>query len=262
MGARLRLPVVPLGDFLTPVAAASVAVLLFGRGFRRVRRRRFAREAGWDRAALFGAGVAAGLVAILAFHQAAEERASAHMLQHVLLGDVAPALLVVAIRGPLAVAVVPLVVRRVLTSRGARALLRPAPSLALWAGLLWFWHLPPVYDAALAFEWLHPLQHASFLLGGLLLWNQLVDPLRRGVLSLWGSLGYALVAMVVAQMLTALLILSYRPLYAYSSTADQGLAGLIMALEQFATLGTFAFFRLRSHFRGPLRLAEGHPLRV
>jgi cytochrome c oxidase assembly factor CtaG len=256
----VRLPVVPLGDLLTPVAAALVAAAFFARGFRRVRRRRFPREAGWDRAVLFAAGLAAGLVAVGVVHEAAEERASAHMLQHVLLGDLAPALLLVAIRGPLAVVVVPLTVRGLLTYRGIRPLLRPAPALAIWAALLWFWHIPPIYDAALASEWLHPLQHASFLVGGLLLWNQLVDPLRRRALGLWGSLGYALVAMVVAQMLVAVLILSYRPLYSYGSVSDQSLAGLIMALEQFATLGVFAYFRLRTHFRRPLRLAEGHPL--
>ena len=245
-----------------PAAAAVVAAALFARGFRRVRRQRHAREAGWDRVALFAAGLAAGLVAVAVFHEPAEERASAHMLQHVLLGDLAPALLLVAIRWPLAVAVVPLTVRRLLSYRGARALLAPGPSLAIWAGLLWFWHVPAIYDAALASEWLHPLQHVSFLLGGLLLWNQLVDPLRRRCLGLWGSLGYALAAMVLAQMLVALLILSYRPLYAYDSASDQSLAGLIMALEQFATLGLFAAIRLRSHFRAPLRLAEGHPLGV
>lgn len=261
MGARVRLPVVPLGDLLTPLAGALLAGALFARGFARLRRGGRASSAGWDRAVLCATGIAAGLVAVVVVHEAAEERASAHMLQHVLLGDLAPALLLVSIRGPLAVAVVPRTVRRLLARRGARVLLRPGPSLAVWAGLLWLWHVPPVYDAALASEWVHPLQHASFLLGGLLLWNQLVDPLRRGLLSLWGSLGYALVAMVVAQMLVALLILSYRPLYAYGSVGDQGLAGLVMALEQLATLGAFAFFRLRSHFRAPpLSAADRHPL--
>lgn len=262
MGGRVRLPLVPLGDLLTPTAAALVAAVLFARGFRGVRRRRFAREAGWERAALFAAGLAAGLIAVAVFHEPAEERASAHMAQHVLLGDLAPALLLVSIRGRLAVAVVPWPVRRLLSHRRVRRLLRPGPSLLIWAALLWFWHVPAVYDAALASESLHPLQHLSFLLGGLLLWNQLVDPLGRRLLGLWGSLGYALVAMVVAQMLVAALILSYRPLYAYGSASDQSVAGLVMALEQFATLGAFAFFRLRSHFRGPLRLAEGHPLGV
>jgi cytochrome c oxidase assembly factor CtaG len=208
---------------------------------------------------LFAAGLLAALVGLLVFHEPASERASAHMLQHVLLGDVSPALLLVAVRGPLASAVVPRAVRALTRYRGVRVLSRPGPALAAWGGLLWFWHVPVVYDAALASEWVHPLEHASFVLGGILLWNQLIDPLRRRTLSLWGSLGYALAAMMIAQMLVAVLVLSYRPLYAYGSTGDQALAGLVMTITQLSTLGTFAFFKLRSHFRSPLVIAEGNP---
>lgn len=251
-----------MGDLLTPLVASLVATFFFVDGFRRLRRGRHRREAGWARAALFGAGVLAGLVGLVVFHRAAEESASAHMAQHVLVGDLAPALVLVALRGPLLFAVVPLDVRRLLRSRWVRGVLRPWPSFALWAALLWIWHVPPIYDAALASEWVHPIQHASFALGGLLLWNQLADPARRRNLSLWGSLWYALAAMVVSQMLVALLVLSYRPLYSYGSASDQSLAGLIMALEGFLTLGMFSFFRLRAHFRAPLTLAEGHPLRA
>jgi len=262
VGARVRLPRAPLGDLLTPLLAALAAGALFARGFARARGRGFLREAGWDRAALFAAGILAGLGGLVLLHEAAEQRASAHMLQHVLVGDLAPALVLVALRGPLLFAVVPRFMRRLLATRPARLVLRPGPSLALWAALLWAWHIPFIYDAALAHPSLHVLEHTCFLLGGLLLWNQLADPARRRTLSLWGSLGYALAAMVVAQMLVAALVVSYRPLYAYGSASDQSLAGLIMALEQFATLGAFAFFRLRSHFRLPLALGDGHPLRV
>jgi hypothetical protein len=37
---------------------------------------------------------------------------------------------------------------------------------------------------------------------------------------------------------------------------------MIMALEQFLTLGTFALLRLREHFREPIVVREGHPLRA
>lgn len=249
-----------MGDLLIPLAVL-VAAILFARGFRRLRERGSAGEAGWDRAGLWLAGVLAGLAG-LALHGAASERASAHMLQHVLVGDLMPALVLTALRGPLLFAVAPRPVRRLFRLRAVRALVRPGPSLALWAGLLWFWHVPAVYDAALAHESLHVVEHGSFLLGGLLLWNQLVDPARRRALTLWGSLGYALAAMLVAQMLVWVLVLSYRPLYAYGSATDQSLAGLVMTIEQFLTLGAFTYLRLRTDFRAPLTLAEGHPLRV
>lgn len=250
-----------MGDLLIPIVAVA-ATAFFARGFGRLRGQGLVQEAGWDRAAIFAAGLFAGLGGLLLLDGAAAERASGHMLQHVLIGDLAPALVLVALRGRLLVAVVPRIVRRFLARRLVRALLRPGPSLVLWAALLWVWHVPVVYDAALAHEPLHLLEHASFVLGGLLLWNQLVDPMRRRALSLWGSLAYALAAMVVAQMLVALLIFSYRPLYAYGSTADQGLAGLIMALTQFATLGAFTFVRLRGRFRVPPSPADVHPLRA
>lgn len=249
-----------MGDLLIPVAALAAA-FLFARGWGRLRRRRPS-DAGGDRLLLYATGSLTGLLGLLLLHGPAEEAASAHMLQHVLVGDVGPALVLVALRGRLFAAVVPRAVRRLLARRLVRGLLRPGPSLALWGLLLWTWHVPVVYDAALAYEPLHVAEHASFLLGGLLLWNQLVDPARRRLLSLWGSLAYALVAMVVAQMLVAVLVLSYRPLYGYGSAPDQALAGMIMALSQLATLGTFAYVRLRSHFRAPLALGEGHPLRV
>lgn len=249
-----------MGDLLIPVAALAAA-FLFARGRGRLRRRRPS-DAGGDRLLLYATGSLAGLLGLLLLDGPAEGAASAHMLQHVLVGDLAPALVLVALRGPLLFAVVPRAVRRLFALRAVRALVRPGPSLAVWAGLLWLWHVPVVYDAALAHESLHVLEHGSFLLGGLLLWNVLIDPARRGSLSLWGSLGYALAAMVGAQVLVWVLVLSYRPLYAYGDATDQSLAGLVMAVEQFLTLGVFAFFRLRAHFRAPLALADGHPLRV
>lgn len=255
MGAVVRLPRVPLGDLLIPVAAVAAAVL-FVRGFARARDARVP-EARWSRAALFAGGLLVAVGSLLLLRGSAEQRASAHMLQHVLAGDLAPALLLVAVRGPLAAWVVPRPLLRVLAAVG-----RPLPAVAAWGALLWVWHVPAVYDAALVHEPLHALEHASFVVGGLLLWNVLVDPLRRGTLTLWRSLGVALAAMMVAQLLVALLVLTYRPLYAYGSTGDQSLAGLVMTLEQFATLGAFAFVRLRVHFRAPLALADGHPLRV
>jgi cytochrome c oxidase assembly factor CtaG len=250
-----------VGDLLIPVAALA-ATLFFARGFGRLRGRGALQDAGWDRALLWSAGVLAGAGSLLLLHGAAEERASAHMLQHVVAGDLAPALVLVALRGRLVHAVLPRAARRLFALRPVTWLTRPIPSLGAWAALLWLWHVPVVYDAALRHESLHALEHGTFVAGGLLLWNQLVDPLRRRRLSLWGSLAYALGAMVVAQMLVWTLVLSYRPLYAYGDASDQSLAGLLMAVEQFLTLGTFAFFRLRTHFRAPLELAEGHPLRV
>lgn len=82
--------------------SALVAVALFARGSGRLRGRGRREEAGRDRAALFAAGTLAGLLGLLLLlHGRAGERASAHMLQRVLVGDLAPAVVLVGLRGRL-----------------------------------------------------------------------------------------------------------------------------------------------------------------
>lgn len=98
--------------------------------------------------------------------------------------DAAPALLVLAVRGPLALFLLPRQVLRPLArARALRLLLsfllRPAVSVSAWALAFGAWHVPAAYDAALHHPLVHELEHASFILGGLLVWTQLVDPTRR-----------------------------------------------------------------------------------
>ena len=89
-------------------------------------RRRRPDHAPWTRAVLVGAALA-----LLALPLDSpldglgdEELLSAHMLQHVLIGDAAPALLVVAVRGPLLFFLLPPFLLRPLASfRPLRAVL-------------------------------------------------------------------------------------------------------------------------------------------
>jgi putative membrane protein len=245
------------------LAAVAVACVLFGRGFRRLRRRRPA-YASWGRALLFGFALFLGLIALSApLDELAEESLSAHMLQHVLLADVVPALGLVAVRGPLLFFVVPeFLLRAVSHSARARAVLstvtRPLVAFGLWAGTLAFWHVPAVYEATLASEPIHILEHASFVLAGTLAWIQIVDPARRGSLGAVGRLGFVLAMFVVGQMFATELVLSQGPLYeAYSGVGghlfgmsaleDQDAAGLVMMVEQMLVLGTAAVFLVRRH---------------
>lgn len=245
------------------LSTAAIAGFLFARGFRRLRRRRPA-YARWDRALLFGLAVSTGLIALSApLDELAEESLAAHMLQHVLLGDVAPALGLVAIRGPLLLFIVPeFLLQAVARSSRARAILstvtRPLVAFGIWVGTLAFWHVPPVYDLTLASEPLHVLEHASFFVAGTLAWIQIVDPARRHTLSTIGRLGFVLAMFVAGQMLATTLVLSQSPVYeAYagggerlfgmSALEDQDAAGLLMMLEQMLILGTAAVFLVRRH---------------
>src|SRR5436309_2119695 len=94
---------------MIPVIAAVVAALLFAQAVVRLRRRGRADLAGWDRVALFAAGLGVTLFALIGpLDDLADEKLlSAHMGQHVLIGDLGPALMVTALRGPLLVFFLP-----------------------------------------------------------------------------------------------------------------------------------------------------------
>ena len=256
------------------VLAAVLAAVLFAQAFARLRRRR-SEHAPWSRAVLFGAGLALLVLPLLSPLDAAADRLlSAHMLQHVLIGDAAIALLVVSVRGPLVFFLLPPSLLRPLASfrplRAAlSALLRPLVSLSLWAAAILVWHVPRVYDYAAAHPLVHDLQHVSFVAGGLLAWTQLVDPARHGRLRRPQRIFFALAMLVLAQPVVDVLLFSSSPAYAryahadrlfgLSALTDQRLAGAVMMIEQLLTLGLCVALLLRPYLlerraraRGPV----------
>jgi putative membrane protein len=249
------------------LVASVLALVLFGQAFARLRRRGRADHAPWSRAALFAAGVALGVLALLSPLDAVGEEylLSAHMLQHVLVGDVAPALVILALRGPLTFFLLPAAVLRALAPvRPLRAalgvLLRPRVALGIWAVTMAAWHVPQAYGAALESQALHDLEHATFALAGTLVWIQIVDPARRRELTTAGRLAFVAALFAAGQVLSNVLIFSFSPLYeAYalqderllglSALTDQRLAGLVMMLEQVVVLGLAAAVLLRAYDR-------------
>jgi putative membrane protein len=248
------------------LAGAGLALVLFTQAWVRLRRRGRSDLAGFDRLALFVAAVALGTLALVSpLDPIGEEYLlSAHMLEHVLIGDAAVALAIVALRGPLIFFLLPGVVLRPLARFGPlRAflalLLRPKVSFAVWAAVFAGWHYPPAYDYVLDHQIVHDLQHVTFVLAGVLVWIQLVDPARRGELRRAGRIGLAVALFACGQILSDILIFSFDPLYpAYavqderllglSPLSDQALAGIVMMVEQAITLGTcVAFLLVASH---------------
>jgi cytochrome c oxidase assembly factor CtaG len=239
--------------------AALLAMLQFGRAFVRLRRRGRTDHAAWDRAALFAAGIAVSVLPLAS--PLAGSSLSGHMLEHVLVADVGPALLVLAVRGPLLffllpASVVRVVHRRAGWRRACSLLLQPWLAVAVWAGAYAAWHVPGAYDLALRSEWAHTLQHLSFVLAGVLVWTQLVDPAGRRRVSAGARLGLAGAIFAFGQILCLVLLVAERPLYeAYAAQdgalRDQQLAGIVMMLEQFLVLGAFAFLLVRSCLRRP-----------
>jgi putative membrane protein len=255
------------------LAGAGVALLLFGQAFIRLRRRGRQDHAGWDRAALFVAGIAVATLALVSPLDAAGEEylLSAHMLEHVLIGDLAPALFLVAIRGPLTFFLLPRWVLRPLAGVAPlRAflgqLLRPRVALAVWALVFAFWHIPAAFDLTLENRLVHDFEHVTFVLAGILVWSQLVDPARRRELTVGGRLTLAAVLFAAGQVLAYVLIFSFSPLYApyaaqderlfgLSPLTDQRLTGLVMMSEQVLTLGLCAVFLVGAY--GRQRAARG-----
>lgn len=195
------------------------------------------------RTAAFLAGIAVVLVALQSgIDTYADQLLSVHMIQHMLLLLVAPALLLCGRPLILALRVLP-PARRPPVARmlaRTRALTAPLPCLAAFCAVVMIAHVPAVYDAALAHPPLHDAEHAAFLVAGLLLWWPLLDgdpaPSRR--LGALGRLGYLIVAMVPMAVVGAYLnrhpALVYPP-YAMpartmgiSALVDQADAGAIM----------------------------------
>ncbi len=236
------------------LAAAVAAVVFFLRGWQRLHRRR-PELAPWTRMPLFLAGVLVTVLAIVSPLDRIGERylQSAHMLQHVLIADLGIVLSLLAVRGPLTVFFLP---RDLLTPlartrwlrRLTRFLLRPGISYAIWVSVLVGWHIPVFYEAALHHRLWHDLEHLSFVLAGLLVWTQIVDPGRHGRLSLNERVGYTALVFWTSQILAYVFLFSFRPLFStyeqqpvrllgLSPLADQKIAGLVMMAEQTLTLG-------------------------
>lgn len=157
---------------LLPLAAATFAATAYA-----LRARELARRgrpmAAW-RQACFYLGLAALLAALVSpLDRIAETRVFyAHMIQHLTIGELAPLLMLLGLSGPL---LRPLLAQAPL--RRLRFLLLPALALPLWALNLYAWHLPALYESALASEPVHWLEHGMFFAAGLLMWGALIEPL-------------------------------------------------------------------------------------
>ncbi|HUA86244.1 MAG TPA: cytochrome c oxidase assembly protein [Bryobacteraceae bacterium] len=129
------------------------------------------------RSAAFFAGVA--LVALALFSPMAaladNYLFSVHMARHILLVLVVPALLVSGLPSE--------PVRRVLRcsapARIERTLRTPAIAWTAGIGAMAFWHIPAVFNAALASGPLHMLEELSMLLAGTIYWWPILSPVAE-----------------------------------------------------------------------------------
>lgn len=233
-----------------PVTAAglALAVLVYAFGLTRVWR-----QAGvgqgislWQ-AVSFGAGTLTLALALFSPLDAISSALfSAHMGQHVLLIILAAPLLVLGAPHLGLLWSIPRHMRHSLGrwfNRRAGQLVRRLVSqpLLVWGlfiGVLWAWHLPRLYQAALANEAIHILEHLSLLVAAMLFW-WMIARLRQGGRSGHGlAILYIFAAALQGGVLGALIAFSRTPWYEWyiqsaswwglTPVEDQQLAGLIM----------------------------------
>src|SRR4029078_2812113 len=98
---------------------------------------------------------------------------SAHMVQHLVLALVVAPLLIMATPGWM--------LRPALTSRPVHAVARwvtnPLRAFAIFNVVMAGWHLPVLYNLAMAHHNVHIVQHLMFLVAAVLMWWQILSPL-------------------------------------------------------------------------------------
>src|SRR4051812_1049633 len=144
---------------------------------------------------------------------------SAHMVQHLLLGDLAPLLMLLALSR---VMMRPLTRRLQAVERALGPLAHPACALVLWLGLVYFWHIPSIYDAALEHSAIHAVQHVSFFSAGVLVWWPLIQPvpMRHRLTGMW-TFGYIAAAKFGLASLGLYLTWSDTVAYKYYETVPR-----------------------------------------
>ncbi|MEU4678823.1 cytochrome c oxidase assembly protein [Micromonospora sp. NPDC023737] len=257
---------------LTILLAVAVALLAagYGRGVHELWARRGAGEVlpGW-RVVAFGGGVLVVLAADSGPLAGLAQRSfTGHMTQHMVLLLVAGPLLAAGAAGlPLSLAC-PVRLRRRLarlrSARGTRWLRRPV-NTALMAGavqtlVLWVWHLPAPYVAALDRPVVHALEHVCFVAGSWLLWAPILGVARHR-LPAPVALLLLVATMLPASALGAVLTFAPRPVYPLRALgpeplADQQLAGLLMWAPMDVAVLVAA---LTVFLRWLLRLQRQHP---
>ncbi len=195
-----------------PSIVLGCAVLMIGYVF--VVRLRFPKKA-----MTFAAGV---LILLLSLVSPLDTLAddylfSAHMLQHLFLILVVPPLLLLGI--PESTARKALNYRFV--SRCANLLGQPLIAWLLGIGTLWIWHVPPLYNAALANEQIHIIQHLSFLVTSVIFWWPVLAPVTEKRLSPLAAFLYLMPAGMANTLLGIVVAFSPRILYpAYLHPSD------------------------------------------
>jgi putative membrane protein len=259
---------------LAPLQLVPIATVALAYGLRaRTLERRGQPVPRW-RIALFALGIALLVLAVASpiATIGEDELFAIHMVQHLLLGDLAPLCLLAGLTGPL--------LRPLLALPGVmriRVLANPFVALPVWAANLALWHLPALYGGAVENGALHALEHVCFFSAGIVLWLPVLETLPAPEWFGTGSkLAYIVGVRLVGTLLGNVFVWGGGPFYdvyetggdylGLSPEADQSLAGSIMMLEgSLVTIVAIAWLFLRMAQEGQVRqelLEAGHDPRA
>lgn len=237
-----------------PLQVVPVLVIALAYGLRTRRLAAAGEPVAWARRASFYAGMLVALASLVSpIDWLGENRLEwVHMSQHLMLGDLAPLLVVLGLTEPV---LAPLL--RIGALRRARVLMHPFVALPLWIVNLYFWHLPVMYQAALAHSGVHALQHACLAVAGGIMWAAVIEPVPGPA---WFGNGhkalYTLVVRAAGMALATVFIWDGHVIYSHyipleriagiSPLTDQKIAGLTMFIEGgIVTLVVIAVLLLR-----------------
>ena len=215
-----------------------------------MRRWREVDGSGWRLASFLGAMALVLLALCSPIDRLGEQLFFMHMVQHLLLLDLAPILVML---GLTKVLLRPVTRRLMGIERAAGPLAHPVFAIVVYVAVMVVWHIPAMYDAALEHAGIHVLEHMTFGFAGGLYWWHLLSPIRaRQRLGGMGPVVYMLATKVLVGLLGILLAFAPDAIYDFyerqpgywglSPGTDQAVGGLIMALEQSIVMGVALVF--------------------
>jgi putative membrane protein len=229
-----------------PLGLVLVTGALYVLAVRRARRTAGARALpAWRIACGIGGVAALGAALLSPVDRLGEESFTMHMVQHLLLADVGPVLLLL---GLTKVALRPVSRRLLALEEALGPLGSPWIAVVVYVGVMWGWHVPPFYDLTLRNDVVHTAGHVLFLSAGGLYWWHLLSPVRRRLrFGGFAPVVYMVVTKLLVGALGAALTFAPEALYdAYedrpriaglSAVEDQAVGGAIMAIEQSVVMG-------------------------
>ncbi len=214
------------------------AVIIAALYARRVQALRGTRRAvpGWRQICMFSGLVVIVIAVGSPIGSIAGDLFSVHMVEHLMLGDIATLLIVLGLTAPLLAPIL-----RLPGFDRLQIFVNPIVAFVLWAINLYLWHLPLFHEAAVRDELIHVVQHATFIFFGINIWMALLGPLPKPT---WFGTAAQFVYIIAVRLTGAVLgnVLIFgevfyrvydpgRAKWNVGAASDQAMAGGLMMLE-------------------------------